>query len=341
MACVTSLSIVIDNYNYADFLPAAIDSVLRQREDSDQIVIVDDGSTDGSRDLLRTYKGLPGIRILEQNNQGQLGALLDGLECATGDMALLLDSDDYYLPGYLDRIRALAKVHPDIDLFFSAPRLGGNCSPKALESIGQSLARMEIEPGPTGPSKWAALYTGEYLGSPTSGLALRRRLVERILAVRDRLDDRCNISKAACRLFKLPRDSHSVRRLAADTILVGTASAIGSLKYYEPEQGFFYRIHGSNAYARLGTLGRLYLRFVHARKLSGMLRSALDASSPCPPQVVREAALRSLPCARRRRARLTLNYMYTALRCEGSRVARLGAALRMARFVSDDRRSDQ
>ena len=67
------VSIVIDNYNYARFLRQAVDSALRQSYPNTEVIVVDDGSTDGSRDIISGYKGK--IRAVLKQNGGQTSAL--------------------------------------------------------------------------------------------------------------------------------------------------------------------------------------------------------------------------------------------------------------------------
>lgn len=328
------LSVVMNNYNYAGFLGQAIDSALDQLGPDDELVVVDDGSTDGSHEILDRYEGDSRVRIVRQPNQGQLAAMFNGLAAARGDLLLLLDSDDHYLDGYIDRVRALGREHPDVDLFFSAARLGGDGTPQQIEGIERMLARMELEPGPTGKTRWTTLYTGEYVGTPTSGLALRRDLVERVLAIRDRIDDRLAIGERICTLLRLPRDSHSIRRLSGDGILVRAAGAVGGEKYYVPEPGFHYRIHGGNAYARINRIGRLYLRLARGRQIARLLRDAFEPRRPHVDEVVAEARGRSRPMRRKRRLRVMLNYLYAAMRARGGPISRVAAVFRIPGAVS-------
>jgi glycosyltransferase involved in cell wall biosynthesis len=97
-------SIVIDNYNYARFLPNAIDSCLQQSYPAHEIIVVDDGSTDASRDILLRYQGIEKVKIIFQENKGQAAALQHGFDRATGDWMLGLDSDDYYNLNCLEEI---------------------------------------------------------------------------------------------------------------------------------------------------------------------------------------------------------------------------------------------
>ena len=328
------LSVVMNNYNYARFLAESIDSAKRQLQGEDELVIVDDGSGDASHEVLQRYEGEPGIRVVRQANQGQLAAMFNGLQAARGDLMLLLDSDDRYLEGYLERVRAKAADHPDVDLFFSTAHLGGDGTPDQIAGMQHLLDGMELEPGPTGRTQWATLYAGEYVGTPTSGLALRRKLIDQVLAARDRIDDRLAIDPMACRLFGLPPESHTIQRLSGDGILVRAAGAVGGQKYYIAEPGFYYRIHGSNAFARIGRVGRIYLRLTRSRQIAKLLRTAFQSPRPSVDDVVEEARGRSRPLRRKRRLRVVVNYLYAVLRARGGPIARLRALARIPGAVS-------
>jgi glycosyltransferase involved in cell wall biosynthesis len=333
-----TLSVVVNNYNYGRYLADALDHALVQLAPGDEIVVVDDGSTDESPEILARYADEPAVRVLRQSNQGQLGAMLDGLAAARGELMLLLDSDDYYLDGYLERVRDLAHAHPEIDLFFSAAQPAGDCSPQRVMAIDQMLARMELEPGPTGQTRWTTLYTGEFVGTPTSGVALRRRLAERILAARDNFDDDMAINERIGRMLRLPQDSHSIRRLSGDGVILCAASATGAMKYYDPRPAFYYRIHQDNAYARINRLGRLYLRLTRAAQIARQLRAVYDLPAPDVDDVVAEARGRSRPVRFKRRLRLVLNYVYVMLKGRGSTLRKLGALARIAGAMLGPRR---
>ncbi len=330
------ISVVVNNFNYGRFLAEALERALEQLGSEDELIVVDDGSTDESREVLAEYADHPQMRVFEQPNQGQLGTMLDGLQAARGDLQLLLDSDDFYLPGYLGRVRALAEAHPEVDLFFSAAQPGGDCPPARIDAMNAMLARMELEAGPTGPSRWTTLYTGEFIGTPTTGIALRRNLVERILRIRGQLDDRLRLGTHISALLRLPVDSHAVRRISGDGLLLRGAGALGSIKYYDPRPAFYYRIHGTNAYARINRLGRLYMRLKRGRQVAGLLRGALEIEKPAVADVVDEARTRSRPLRRRRRVRVTMNYIYTALRARGGPAAKVGALVIIPRVIFRD-----
>lgn len=99
------LSIVTISFNQKRFLKAAIDSVLSQKGADTEYIVVDPGSTDGSRDLLREYAGAIDHLILEPD-AGPADGLNKGFARACGEFGYFLNSDDFLLPGALHRIKA-------------------------------------------------------------------------------------------------------------------------------------------------------------------------------------------------------------------------------------------
>ncbi len=87
-----TVAAVVINYNYARFLPDALESVLGQTDPFDEILAVDDGSTDESPDVLARYAER--VTVLRIPNGGQLGACLAGLERSSSDYVYFLDADD-------------------------------------------------------------------------------------------------------------------------------------------------------------------------------------------------------------------------------------------------------
>ncbi len=93
-----TVSVIIPSYNRAQTLARALDSVLAQTLPPDEIILVDDGSTDDTARLLQQY---PQVQRLYQENQGVSAARNAGIRAATGDWIALLDSDDAWLPAKL------------------------------------------------------------------------------------------------------------------------------------------------------------------------------------------------------------------------------------------------
>lgn len=94
------VSVVIPAYNAESTLGAAISSALTQTAPPHEIIVVDDGSTDRTQAVARAYGA--GVRVVAQPNRGLSAARNAGASAATGDFLAFLDSDDLFLPGYLD-----------------------------------------------------------------------------------------------------------------------------------------------------------------------------------------------------------------------------------------------
>ena len=109
-----SACVVIPSYNHREYLAEALDSVLTQSAPVDEVVVVDDGSTDGSRELLAGYSGR-GVRTLLPGHAGAHAALNLGIESTTAELVFILNSDDVF---DAERVEALA------GLFAADPSLG-------------------------------------------------------------------------------------------------------------------------------------------------------------------------------------------------------------------------
>ncbi len=109
-----SISVVIPTYNSAAFLPAAIASVRMQCVPVHEIIVIDDGSTDETADLVRELG--PGISYFRQENSGPALARNQGIMLASGDFIALLDADDLWFPPALDRLIAAFDAHPEVAL---------------------------------------------------------------------------------------------------------------------------------------------------------------------------------------------------------------------------------
>ncbi len=110
------ISVIIPTFNRSDLLPDAIDSVLVQRANADELIIVDDGSTDATRTVVEPYVQGAGVKYVWQSNQGRSEARNHGARLAQGRWLGFLDSDDTYTPSAFDKVRSAAKVFPDIGM---------------------------------------------------------------------------------------------------------------------------------------------------------------------------------------------------------------------------------
>jgi glycosyltransferase involved in cell wall biosynthesis len=212
-------SCLINNYNYRQYVGEAVDSALAQTVPFDEIIVVDDGSTDGSLPWLQHRFGdCPTVRLFGQDNQGQLASFQEGFRRSGGDLLCFLDADDLYQPDYLGRVRAIYEREPAID-FVSAgfqwygetgrkpPRAGQNAD------LGYSVV-----------ATWAVR---AWVGAPTSCLSMRRWVLEKLL----------------------PLPGCEDWRTRADDCLIFGASLAGARKFRLAEPLVKYRIHGGNAFA--------------------------------------------------------------------------------------------
>lgn len=168
------VSVVIDNYNYADYLGEAIDSALEQTWSELEVIVVDDGSTDDSRDIIAAYGDR--VRAVLQSNGGQAAAFNAGVAQARGDIICFLDSDDVWFPHKVERVVAAFRKHPEAAWLRHRLQLVD----ATREPLGSSVPHIRgvrvRTPVPI------AFVEGCY-PVPTSALAMKADLVRRIFPI--------------------------------------------------------------------------------------------------------------------------------------------------------------
>lgn len=172
MARARVVSIVIDNFNYAHFLRRSIDSALAQTCPDVQVVVVDDVSTDASREIIRSY-GERVVPVLKTVNGGHGAALNAGFAASDGAIVMFLDADDYLYPDAAEAVvgamRAdVAQVQYRLDL------------------VDAGGARLDLHPirevaFDDGDVRPLLMSAGRYATTVTSGLAFARAALDRIL----------------------------------------------------------------------------------------------------------------------------------------------------------------
>jgi glycosyltransferase involved in cell wall biosynthesis len=111
------VSVIIPAYNCENYIGAAIDSILGQNYPSLEILVVDDGSTDSTADVLETFGDK--VQVISQKNSGSAVARNIGLEKSTGDYIAFLDSDDIWLEGKLSSQVSFLETHAEYGLVYS------------------------------------------------------------------------------------------------------------------------------------------------------------------------------------------------------------------------------
>lgn len=112
-------SVVVPLYNKEREVGAALDSVLGQRRLPREIIVVDDGSTDGGAAVVGGYTS-PLIRLVTQKNAGVSAARNRGAVLARSEYIAFLDADDRWQPGYLEKMAFLIEQYPDCGAYAAA-----------------------------------------------------------------------------------------------------------------------------------------------------------------------------------------------------------------------------
>jgi Glycosyl transferase family 2 len=213
-----TVDVVIDNHDYGRYLGAAIDSALAQTYDGVSVIVVDDGSTDDSREVIASFGDR--IESVLKENGGQASAFNAGLERSHGDVVLFLDADDILTPHAAERVAAafrarpeLAKVHFRLAVVDESGRPTGEVKPSPHIAL------------PQGDLKAATLRFPFDLARPaTSGNAFSRRALRALAPVRDCGD-----------------------HIGADWYVVHLSALLGPVGAIDDALAL-YRLHGENLY---------------------------------------------------------------------------------------------
>jgi glycosyltransferase involved in cell wall biosynthesis len=165
-----TVSVVIPVFNGDAFVGDAIAGVLAQTHPVVECIVVDDGSTDATADVVRRFGGA--VRLIQQPNAGVAAARNRGAEAATGRFVAFLDADDAWAPGKLERQLAAAAGLPGTGLVLCDLELFD-------EDTGATLGRSAMQPGP-GTLLDMVLFEGVETVSCSSTALLERALFERL-----------------------------------------------------------------------------------------------------------------------------------------------------------------
>jgi len=166
---VKTISVIIPTYNYGRFLREAIDSALAQTYPPLEIIVIDDGSTDDTPQVLAAYGDR--IRTIRQNNEGVGAARNAGIAAARGEYIAFLDSDDIWMTQKLER---------EIALFEADPALGMvHCGAESFDHAGKKPSVLL-----SGMEGWVApellRLDREVITAPGSGTLFPKRVAEEV-----------------------------------------------------------------------------------------------------------------------------------------------------------------
>jgi glycosyltransferase involved in cell wall biosynthesis len=159
------LSVIVNNHNYGHFVAQAIDSVLAESHPAAEVVVVDDGSTDASRQVLAGYAER--IVTVLQPNRGQAAAINAGVRAARGEILLFLDADDWILPGRLAAVDAAFAARPEAVLVYHRLQPARSDGSPLMKPIPRTLSAGDLAPRMTRSAGWWDFPL-------TSALAVRR-----------------------------------------------------------------------------------------------------------------------------------------------------------------------
>jgi glycosyltransferase involved in cell wall biosynthesis len=176
------VSILINNYNYGHFLTEAIDSALNQTYPNIEVIVVDDGSTDDSYDVIKSYQDK--IIPIFKENGGQASAFNTGFAASRGEIICFLDSDDLFLPEKVEEIANAFTAYADIGWCFHLLSFFGenqenfepNKTTQNTSLSGRYDLRSNLQKG-----KLDGVTPRVKLNLATSAMCFRRSLLNQIL----------------------------------------------------------------------------------------------------------------------------------------------------------------
>lgn len=180
------VSVVMPFFESARFIAEAIESVLAQRYDAWELLLVDDGSTDGSAEIARAYAARhpDRIRCLEhpgRANRGPGAARNLGFRAARGELLAMLDADDVYLPNKLEEQVALLDAHPEAGMLYGTTLLwhGWTGDPEDAARDRPLPLGVPVDTVVHPPELLVRRIRGRAASPATCSVLLRREAVER------------------------------------------------------------------------------------------------------------------------------------------------------------------
>jgi glycosyltransferase involved in cell wall biosynthesis len=234
------VSILINNYNYANFVGEAVKSALAQTYRPIEIIVVDDGSTDNSRAVISEFGDQ--VRLLAKENGGQASAFNAGFAESKGEIICFLDADDLFVADKVESLVQIYQQFPQVGWCFNQLYLFGEGNQIYDSTMASWRAGLlDVRQSTMGGKP-------PYMPTATSGLSFRRDTLAQILPMPE------------------------IIRITSDNYLKFVAMGL-SEGWMHAQKLTLQRIHGSNAYTNrtagktrvVGQTGLLTGIFLHQR----------------------------------------------------------------------------
>lgn len=172
----TSLvSVILPTHNAARYILEAVESALKQVYPNKEIIVVDDGSTDNTRDVLASY--LDKIVYVSQENRGVSSARNTAIQHARGELIAFLDADDIWLPNKLDTQMRFLANHPKVELLFSDAEIFNSNETIVPSFMSQKMSGPQLNEGEIGTADVSELLLTENF-VVTSTVVAKKECVE-------------------------------------------------------------------------------------------------------------------------------------------------------------------
>lgn len=225
------VTVIVPNYNHAPYLRQRLDSIYAQSWPHFEVILMDDCSTDESRDILRDYASRHADRtrlILNDANSGSAFRQWEkGLGAARGDLVWIAESDDWCSPNFLETLAPFF-ANPAVQLAYAPSVFMNEAGTEQVWSMAEYLSDL-------GPERWASTF-----------VCAAPRIVREVFAERNIIP---NVSSALMRRIDRPEaleaDVWRGMRTCGDWVFYLNLIR-GGLLAYSPDAQNFYRMHGAN-----------------------------------------------------------------------------------------------